>query len=318
VGRRRKSPDRDFLIELAKLYYEKDRSQMEIAKQFGISRSLVCNLLGRCRAEGIVEIRVIDSSSAILRLQRELLARFSLRYLTVVPSSPDPEQAKVHVGKAAATLIEPLLKDHARIGISWGTTLYQLVEQVTPKTLKGVEVVQLHGGLGAKNPDIDGFGLARKLSEKLGGTYRIIQAPITVKTVSLKKMLIQEPNISKSLLAGASADIALFGIGSNVPAINALVRAGYLSKDESLALLKNGSVGSVCGLHINAKGECFPSAMNDRTIGIDLKTLLRIPVRLGIAAGEKKAEAVMAAIRGQFVNSLVVDEEIATALLHLP
>ena len=222
----------------------------------------------------------------------------------------------MHVGKAAAILIEPLLKDDVKIGISWGTTLYQLVEQVAPKLLRGVEVVQLHGGLGAKNPDIDGFGLARKLAEKLGGTYRIIQAPITVQTTRLKMMLIKEPDISQTLLAGASTDIALFGIGSNVPAINALVRAGYLGKDESLALLEKGAVGTVCGMHINAMGKVFPSSLNKKIIGIDFETLLKIPIRLGVAAGAKKAEAVLAAIRGQFVNSLVVDVEIAMGILQ--
>jgi deoxyribonucleoside regulator len=317
MARHRNIINRDFLIELAKLYYEKDLSQMDIAQKFGISRSLVCNLLRRCREERIVEIRVVESSSSILRLQRDLMTRFSLLYATVVASGPDAEQAKVHVGKAAAVLIEPLLTDNVRIGISWGTTLYQLVEQVTPKMLSGVEVVQLHGGLGAKNPDIDGFGLARRLAEKLAGTYRIIQAPITVQSASLKKMLIKEPDISEALLAGASADIALFGIGSNLPAINAMVRAGNLRAKESLALLERGAVGTVCGMHINAKGQVFPASLNQRIIGIEFETLQKIPVRLGVAAGLRKAEAVMAAIRGRFVNSLVVDVEIAMAILQM-
>ena len=315
MGKRIAVTRQDLLVEVAKLYYENDLSQLEISRRLGVSRSSVSNLLKLCRDEGIVEIRVNDSSSHALRLQRELRARFGLDDAVVVPSNPDPEQSKVHVGRAAASLVEPRLRDRLRIGISWGTTLYQVVRHVSPHALSGVEVVQLHGGLGSGNPEVDGFGLAQKLAEKLHGSYRIIQAPIIVQSVDLKRMLVAEPGIAQALRIGGAVDIALFGIGSNIPAVSSLVRAGYLSRKESLALWKKGAVGTVCGLHIDAAGRAFSSEVNERVIGIDASTLIGIPLRLGTAAGASKAEAVLAAIRGRFVTILVVDEEIATKVL---
>ena len=305
----------DLLVNVAKLYYEQHLSQLQISRKLGVSRSSVSNLLKQCRAQGIVEIRINDSSTHAQRMQRELCARFGLAHAIVLPSDPDPEQAKVHVGRAAAGLVDPLLRDGVRIGISWGTTLYQLVRHITPAALNGVEVIQLHGGLGAGNPDIDGFGLAQKLAEKLRGSYRIMQAPIIVGSVELRRMLQQEPGISAALKSGAGADIALFGIGSNIPGISSLVRAGYLSERESLALLSAGAVATVCGLQIGADGAVVPSDLNDRLVGIDRETLVRIPVRVGAAAGARKAEAVLAAIRGSFVTALVVDEAIASRVL---
>jgi deoxyribonucleoside regulator len=308
----------DLLVNVAKLYYEQDLSQLQISQRLGISRSSVSNLLQQCRALGIVEIRINDTSSHAQRMQRELCARFGLSDAVVLPSDPDPEQAKVHVGRAAAALVEPLLRDGVRIGISWGTTLYQLVRHIAPAALEGVEVVQLHGGLGSGNPDIDGFGLAQKLAEKLRGSYRIMQAPIFVQSVELRRMLQLEPGIAAALESGAGADIALFGIGSNIPGISSLVRAGYLREEESGALLAAGAIATVCGLQIGADGAVFPSALNDRLVGIDGATLLRIPVRVGAAAGASKAEAVMAAIRGRLVTALVVDEAIAAQVLSTP
>ncbi|MGA2480659.1 MAG: sugar-binding transcriptional regulator [Spirochaetia bacterium] len=308
----------DLLVNVAKLYYEQQLPQREIARRLGISRSSVSNLLQQSRDQGIVEIRINDSSTHAQRMQRELCARFGLANAIVLPSDPDPEQAKVHVGRAAAGLVEPLLHDGVRIGISWGTTLYQLVRHITPAALNDVEVIQLHGGLGAGNPDIDGFGLAQKLAEKLHGSYRIMQAPIFVQSVELRRLLMQEPGISAALKSGAGADIALFGIGSNLPGISSLVRTGYLAEEESLALLSAGAIATVCGLQIRADGAVFPSDLNDRLVGIDCDTLLRIPVRVGAAAGENKADAVLAAIRGRFVTALVVDEAIASRVLAFP
>jgi DNA-binding transcriptional regulator LsrR (DeoR family) len=323
-GGRRPNPGRaegagasrgDFLVEVARLYYEKDLSQQEIAHTFGISRSSVSNLLKLCREQGIVEIRINDASSLTVRQGRELCERFGLGNAIVVASNPDPEQAKVHVGRAAAALAQSLLADGMRIGISWGTTLYQLVRHINPAALPGIQVIQLHGGLGAGNPDIDGFGLAQKLAEKLEARYRIIQAPMVVQSPSLKEMLLREPGIAETLREGASVDIALFGIGSNVPALSSLVRAGYLSESESLELLSRGAVATVCGLHIDREGRVAASPLNERIIGIDASTVLSIPVRLGAAAGAGKAEAVRAAIQGKFINTLVVDEEIAVRVL---
>ena len=273
------------------------------------------HLLKLGRAQGIVEIRINDPRSRAVRLQRRLCDRFGLKNAMVVPSGPDAEQTKAQVGRSAAALLEPLLNDNLKIGISWGTTLHLLVSAVRPLALKGVEVVQLHGGLGSGDPDIDGFGLAQKLAALLSGSYRIIQAPIVVQSVELRDMLMREPRIAETLRHGAEARIALFGIGSNIPAISSLVRTGALTAQESQALLDEGAIGTVCGLHIDAEGRVSPSSLNQRLVGLSAEALAGIPLRMGVAAGIEKAAAVRGALRGRFVTSLVVDEEIAEAVV---
>ena len=177
-----------------------------------------------------------------------------------------------------------------------------------------MEVVQLHGGLGSGDPDIDGFGLAQKLAEKLSGSYSIIQAPIAVQSVELRDMLMREPRIAETLKRGAEAGIALFGIGSNQPSISSLVRSRALSDEESRQLVLAGEIGTVCGLHIDAEGGVSKGSLNQRLVGISIDSLRRIPVRIGLAAGKEKTAAVRAALRGGFITALVVDEEIAEAI----
>jgi DNA-binding transcriptional regulator LsrR (DeoR family) len=302
---------RDFLVDVAKLYYEQGRSQAEIARQFHISRSLISNLLKLCRERGIVEIRVNDPRSRAVRLQGMLCERFGLAQALVVPSGPDLDQVKAQVGRRAAGLLEPLLRDELRIGISWGTTLHQLVTHIRPQALKGIEVIQLHGGLGSGDPDIDGFGLAQALAAALSGSYRTIPAPIIVQSDGLRELLMQEPRIRQTLALGARSHIALFGIGSNLPAISSLVRSGVLTEQESQVLIDEGAVGTVCGLHIDAEGAAAAVPFNRRLVGLSAEEIARIPVRVGLAAGAAKAAAVRAALRGRFVTALVVDEDVA-------
>jgi DNA-binding transcriptional regulator LsrR (DeoR family) len=312
---------RDFLIETARLYYQQGLSQEEIARRFGISRSSVSLALKACREEKIVEIRIQDSSSPLLRLQSELEERYRLTRALVVPAEADAERARDRAGQAAAAFLEGELSGRPsgglRIGLSWGTTLFQVVRHVRPLPLSGVEVIQLHGGLGAEDPAIDAFGLAQSLAAKLNGRYRIIQAPLSVASHELRDLLVREPGIAETLKLAARADLAVFGVGSNRPRISALVRTGYLSAAQSERLLAAGAVGTVCGLHIDARGRPFPCPWNERVVGIEAAALLRIPRRVGVAAGPDKAEAVKAALLGGLIGTLVTDEGLARKLLAL-
>ena len=146
--------------------------------------------------------------------------------------------------------------------------------------LRGVEVVQLHRGLGAEDLSIDSFVPAQSLAEKLHGKDRMIQAPISVASRERRDLLVREPGIAETLKLGAQADLALFGVGSNQPRISSLVRTGYLSAAESKALLAAGAVGTVCGLHIDARGRPIPCPWNERLVGIDAGAILRIPRRV--------------------------------------
>jgi hypothetical protein len=125
--------------------------------------------------------------------------------------------AEERATKGAAAVAEGQPLAGLRIGLSWGTTLFQVVHHLRPLELRGVEVVQLHGGLGAEDPAIDAFGLAQGLAEKLHGRYRVIQAPISVASRELREQLVREPGIAETLKRGARADLALFEIGTNRP-----------------------------------------------------------------------------------------------------
>ena len=51
------------LIQASRLYYELGETQSRVAEILGITRPQVSRLLKRARAEGIVEIRIVDEAS---------------------------------------------------------------------------------------------------------------------------------------------------------------------------------------------------------------------------------------------------------------
>ena len=54
--------DRRLLVKVSHMYYLEGATQSEIAKVFGVSRSLISKYLSKARETGIVEIKVHDAS----------------------------------------------------------------------------------------------------------------------------------------------------------------------------------------------------------------------------------------------------------------
>ena len=184
--------DQDLMISVAVDYYEKDFSQKEIAEKYKISRVTVSSYLKRSRQEGIVDIRVNKKPSLAFSLQTELQSCLAMERVVVCTSDADETRTRIIVGRAASDLLKSRLHDELVIGISYGTTLYETVHQlIVRKHFKGIQVVQLLGAMGSRDAMQDGFELARTLSAKVDGTYRIIQAPLVVQNEQLKEMLLE-------------------------------------------------------------------------------------------------------------------------------
>ena len=308
---------RDLLIKVAKMYYQEGLSQQKIAKEIHVSRPQISRMLKTCRELNIVEIRIHDNSSTGISLQEEFVKRFRLSKVIVVPPRAESDQTKERVGEVAAHLLEQLLHNDMTVGISWGSSLYYLVEHFSPQKYLDVDVVQLIGGTGARNLQADGLELARKLSHKLNGICHVLQAPLFVQNDVLKQMLIQEPDISQVLEKGKHVDIAVIGIGTIHAENSALVRAGYITKTQAEALAQRGAVGDVFGQQIDRDGNICDFELNKRTIGINLQQLKQIPTVIGVASGEDKAEVIRGAIGGGFIKMLVTDEATALRILEI-
>lgn len=307
---------RQLLIRVAKMYYHENMSQNEIADAIGLSRSNISKMLQSCKDMNIVEIHINETTTRGIELMSELEERFDLEYVNLVPSGSDSDQVKIEIGKAAAQYVKTLLVPGMKLGISWGSTLYQFVENFHPLNRMAVDTVQIMGGIGARDLNVDGIQLAYKLANKLSGRCTVIHAPLFVQNRTAKEILLKEPGITAALNVAEQVDIALIGIGTSYPETNALIRAGYISKQETEFIQEHGAVGNILGRLIDSAGNLCKIEMNDRVIGLDTEKLKSIPLRIGIAGGVEKTEAILGALRKKYINSLITDENTAVRILQ--
>ena len=96
----------ELLARIASQYYLQNRTQAEIAEEFGLSRQKVQRLICRAREQGIVEIHVHSVPVLHIEMESKLRATFGLQDALVATSHPDEVLCRRHVARAAADYLE--------------------------------------------------------------------------------------------------------------------------------------------------------------------------------------------------------------------
>ena len=105
----------------------------------------------------------------------------------------------------------------------------------------------------------------------------------------------------------------MVGVASLVNSV--YTERGVLTASDIAHLKDCGAVGEICGRFFDAKGKECASRWRDRVISIELDYLKKIPNVVGVAAGTERVPAVLGALRGGLIKSLLIDETGALALL---
>jgi deoxyribonucleoside regulator len=297
-----------FLANIANMYYEQHMTQAEIAGEVGYSRSAISRLLLEAHHRGIVEIRIHFPLNRATDLERKLRQR----------GTSSDQRALMQLGRLGAACLDNVLTQESILGISWGTAIYEVANALRAREWPGVQVVQMIGAAGRGDPLIDGPELARNLAHTLGARYHTLNAPLIIDDLSIRQALMKERNIRETLALANQVNVALVGIGSVEPDISSLVRAGHVQAKEMLAIKATGAVGDICACHYDKHGLMLDIEINKRAIGVSLQSLRRAScIVIGVAGGPRKAEAILGALRGQYIDILVTDSLAAERILEM-
>lgn len=302
------------VVEAAKLYYQLDYSQNQIAEALGVSRPTVSRLLQQAKAEGVVTIEIKDPTEDVEVLRCMLKERFQLKN-AVVAFTPtyDDSVVKRYIGQAAAAYVMELVKDGDTIGASWGSTMYQVALHLKAKSLNNSFVVQLNGGVSDADILISPSEIVHLFGRAFNVTPYFMYLPAIVDHILVKQAMLTDRHIRRVMDMGQNANIAVFTAGAPT-ADSVLINSNYMRSDE-LETIKTRAVGDICSRYYDADGEiCLPS-LNERTVGIELADLRKKEHSILVAGGASKVNAICGALRGKYGNTLVTDQITAKALL---
>ena len=303
--------------KVARMYYDQGIRQQEITERLGIHQSRVSRLLKRAREANIVRISVATPAGFFPDMEEALESRFQLKEAVVIDSDGDEERVVRDLGAAAAYYLETTIKPQMNLGISsWSRSLFSMVDALHPSSAGvGGKVVQILGGVGNPSTQYQAMLLAQRLAGLIGASPVLLQAPGIVGSAEAKAVLVGDASVQEAASLFSQLDLALVGIGSLQPSSLLASSGNSFSEGERRKLHEAGAVGDICFQYIDAQGKPVPSALMSRVIGIDLKTLKRTPRVVGIAGGESKIPAMLASLRGKWINVLITDRATAQALI---
>jgi deoxyribonucleoside regulator len=310
----RELSERD-ILKICYLYYQEEKTQEEISRSFGVSRFKISRLLKEARTGGLVSITINDPRGDLTEMEIKLAKKFHLHQAIVVSISEFSEKSVLdQVGEVAARYLNQIVELYKVFGVTWGFTVYHVVNNLRPVQVRDLILVQIGGGLGTIE-GTDNSVLTMMLGQKLGAKAHLIPAPVIVRNRSIRDTLFKEKKIQETLAIAKKADLVLFGVGV-IGTGGLLWKSGFLNKKDTLKLKKSGAVGAICGRFFDSKGQKCWNELDDRTIGLNLDELRRIKHKICVATGREKVPGILGALRGNLANVLITDENTAQSLLR--
>jgi deoxyribonucleoside regulator len=303
---------------VARLYYLDGLGQSEVAQFARVSQAKVSRLLAIAKERGIVRITVADYEPRRREIEDRLCKRFGLSSATVIKSSDGIEGTDLRraVGHFGAAAVDGLLEANDVVALAGGRTIHELVKHLPLSRHKSLTVVQAMGSVDSNVSVFDAQEVGRVMAQRLGGIFLSLNTPAFIPEKRTRDALLELPQVRSVHENLDRARVALVGLGTLANSV--FVERGTLDATMIRELERAGAVGEVCGRFIDAKGNECATAWRDRVISVQIDQLRKIRQVIGVVSGNDRTAAILAAMAGNIIKSLVIDEVGASALLASP
>ncbi|KIT14918.1 sugar-binding transcriptional regulator [Jannaschia aquimarina] len=302
-------------VRVAWLYHVGGLSQDEVGKRLGLSRFKVLRLLSEAREAGLVRVTLDHENATTLALAEELRERFGLSDALVAPDpGSDPAAVRRAVGTVAARWLDDAIVGEAGVlGVGWGRTLAAMADAWPGGRNPDLRVVSLMGAM-VRTGDDGPIDVCARIAASAGGQALFLPAPFLADTPEDAARIQSQRLVREALDVARTASRMVISVGEGGPG-SLLSMSGVLDDGDLARLAAAGAVADTTGKFFREDGTLAPVDLNERAPSIGLDDLRRSEVTM-LAAGTAKRRATRAVLRAGFVDRLIADETLATALME--
>jgi DNA-binding transcriptional regulator LsrR (DeoR family) len=304
------------LSRICSRYYFEDRTQAEIAAEFGLSRPKVQRMIREARRQGIVEIQVHPAPAVRVELECQLKAVFGLESALVIDSHPDETSCRRLVARSVAEYLESRLDGGSVVAVGLGRNTSAVAAAFAPRRPLACTFVSAMGGSPALGVGINPNEVCSTFAARSGSSQDTLYAPAFVEELALREPLLRLPAVAATLDVARRAASAITGIGA-VADTSILVQANCIDDREVRDLRHRGAVGEILGNFFDIHGQPVQSHLDSQLIGLTLADLQRIPLVVAVVSESNKLKAIAGALRTGTVNVLATTSHNALGLLRL-
>lgn len=305
------------IIEVSKMYYQQDKSQQEISLLMGISRPQISRMLKKANEMGFVNITIMDPDDNVGRLKTEIKTKFNLKDIIIIDTETDDTRLiKKALARQAASYLSNIIRPGDILGISWGTTVQEITDNIDSKKLDYLTFVQLKGVISNNLHSPYALEAIAELSKKFNSKCVYLPVPAVVNSVDVKNALMTDLNIKTAFDYVNKSNIALFSIGYSKDR-NFLTQTGYIDTKTLKNMIREGAVGDICNRYYDIDGDVFDKELNDRTMSIELDELKKKDYSIAVSGGARAAKSILGALCGGYMNVLITDVTAAELILNM-
>ena len=308
------------VAKVAWMYHIRNLSQSEIASHFKLSQSGVSRLLEQAKAIGIVRTEINLPTGLFTELESGLEEAYKMKEVHVfdLPDVKNESELTHELGQLLAIRLAATGVNANVIGFtSWSRSLRATVEALKNNTNSSAKfVVEMLGDVGDPAAQHDAALTTQHLAEITKAKPMFLRVPGVVQSKEIRDVLIKNDfHVQDVFRLLDRVDLALVGIGTCEIVAPLTAGDNFFTAKEFEIAKKAGAVGQVNLRFIDKAGKPVPTKLDERVIGITLKQLKQADTRIGVAGGSSKYEAIRAALRGGWINTLATDVETAKWLL---
>lgn len=245
----------------------------------------------------------------LTRLETRLQSLLQVQKVYVAAGDYDSDEHVLQdVGRMAAQRVRSLLQSGNTLAVTGGSTMVQVARHMQSQTPLNVMVVPARGGMG-RTVETQANTLAAEIAQKLGGHHRLIHLPDHMDAAAMQEML-KLPEVREAMDLLQRADVILHGIGR----ADDMAHNRHLPPSLIRRLADEGAVAEAFGYYFDKDGKCLYAASS---VGVDLARLQPSCQMIAVAAGRRKAEAIVAVLKHYRHAMLVTDEGAAAEILRI-
>ncbi|HHS8753289.1 TPA: sugar-binding transcriptional regulator [Klebsiella oxytoca] len=302
----------DQKVRAAWMYYIAGQNQSEIASQLGTSRPVVQRLIAAAKEEGIVSIGLHHPVANCLDYALLLQEKYRLIECNIVPAFSE-ESTLDSVSFGCYQLMARYLQDDKEkiIGLGSGLTLKKALQRIDfdSQNTRCVALISAMDADGQCNYYDD---VPLLLTSKIKAKYYQWPAPRYAQTQEEYDMWCTSRLFRSVSAVARQADVIFVGIGP-LGTQSPIFKDGFINQAQMDEVTAQGGIGEIMGRFIDAEGGVVDSEINRMITSYDIRQN-QCP-RIAVARGEYKRPAILAALKGGWINGLVTDEHTARWLL---
>ena len=302
------SEEKTRMAEAAILYYEKNMTQQQIARELNLSRQTVSKLLNDAVKEKIVEIKIHNPTKDREVLGGEICTAYGIDRCVVCGVSSDRQSLRrLMTVRTAVEYLLPLLKGgNKKIALSWGRTIQALIEEMPYLKTDGNVVFPLFGATEHETVFFSSNELARSMADKIGAGVKYAWFPYLPDSNQECEALKELSCCKRMRQLWGQTDLAIVRIG------NAEIYRLFL---DTFGETKNDIpvVGDVATHFFDDQGNLvYPYA---NTLCSGPEDIKHAKDTVAVAFGDDKVKAIDGALKTGMINTLITDEYTAKQLL---